>query len=1080
MMMRLAELVASHEDWLVHQVLTYAKKQGFTSYTSTLAEAWRTSISGLSQSLLECLKVQSSMPELLPDEDYQRDPIAAFGIIEAKRHRKRGVSLGMFLALMKYYHQSYIDLIAQAGFGIEEERQYRLFVDRFFDRIEIGFCAEWNSLTEIRMLDELQFANRCMTNEKNRYLTIFESINAPIFLLDDENCIENMNHAASEMFFGISLPGSTYYEIQKTRVPLSWIADELAALDASGQKEIIFEKQVQIGKETFYFQVKVEQMLDVSEKFSGKVVMLNDITDRKQKEEAIIKAKESWERTFDSVPDLIAIIDKEYRIVQANKPMATRLGVSPEECVGLICYHAVHGSTKPPSFCPHRQLIEDGLDHTTEIHEPRLGGDFMVTVSPLTGPDGKLAGSVHVARDITERKRMEENIRRSGERYHAIFENSILGLYQCIPEGRLISVNSALANLFGYSSKEEMMASVTDIGRQFFVNPRDRDRAKSLLLEQGFLERFEFEARRKDDTRFWLSINSRIVQDEDELHFDGTVEDITKRKLAEQALKDSESKLADIIEFLPDATFVIDGEKKVIAWNRAIEEMTGVPKAEMIGKSNYAYAIPFYGECRPILIDLVFMDRKDIEEKYYFISRKGDQLIAETLLPGQKSNNGVFIWAIASPLYDSCGSVAGAIESIRDITRYKQTEKELMKANQQLENATKRAEQMAEQAEQANAAKSEFLANMSHEIRTPMNAIIGLTELLMDESLSSEQKECVETIHRSGEALLAIINNILDLSKIEGGMVELESLPLELYSTVEGALNIISAIASKKGLILGYSIEDGTPVRILGDPIRLQQILVNLLSNAVKFTERGEIEISVSSMELDGDNYEIRFAVKDTGIGIPEDKMDRLFQPFSQVDASTTRIYGGTGLGLIICKKLAELMKGKIWAESEMGKGSTFYFTIRAESTLKEPIDAVKSAFRSKADTMEGLDHDLRVLIAEDNDVNQMVTLRMLNKLGYKANVAANGIEVLQALECQTYDVILMDILMPEMDGLEATRAIRRRWPDGPKVIAMTASALVGDREMCIAAGMDGYISKPITIEELSSALQTCSKKAKE
>jgi len=204
-----------------------------------------------------------------------------------------------------------------------------------------------------------------------------------------------------------------------------------------------------------------------------------------------------------------------------------------------------------------------------------------------------------------------------------------------------------------------------------------------------------------------------------------------------------------------------------------------------------------------------------------------------------------------------------------------------------------------------------------------------------------------------------------------------------------------------------------------------------------------------------------------------------LFQPFSQVDASTTRMYGGTGLGLVICKKLVELMNGKIWAESEIGRGSTFNFTIRTKSTLEEPFEAVNSAFRSRAEYLEDLDPGLRVLIAEDNSVNQMVTLKMLHKLGYKADVAANGIEVLRALECHAYDVILMDILMPEMDGLQATKAIRRRWKDGPRVIAITASALVGDREMCIAAGMDGYISKPITIEKLGSALQSCSKKAK-
>jgi CheY-like chemotaxis protein len=289
-------------------------------------------------------------------------------------------------------------------------------------------------------------------------------------------------------------------------------------------------------------------------------------------------------------------------------------------------------------------------------------------------------------------------------------------------------------------------------------------------------------------------------------------------------------------------------------------------------------------------------------------------------------------------------------------------------------------------------------------------------------------------------------------------------------------MDLIAPIASEKSLKLGYSIEDDTPALILGDPTRLQQILINLLNNAVKFTEKGEIMISVSSIRLDNDSHEIHFAVKDTGIGIPEDKMDRLFQPFSQVDASTTRRFGGTGLGLAISKKLVEMMGGKIWIESEVSKGSTFHFTIQVKSTLKTPTDTQKSVSLFEAGIQENSDYDLHILLAEDNTVNQMVTQKMLKKLGYKADVVANGIEVLQALEHQTYDVILMDILMPEMDGLEATRAIRKRCPDRPKIIAMTASALVGAREMCIAAGMDGYISKPIKIEELSAALQSCSK----
>jgi PAS domain S-box-containing protein len=538
---------------------------------------------------------------------------------------------------------------------------------------------------------------------------------------------------------------------------------------------------------------------------------------------------------------------------------------------------------------------------------------------------------------------------------------------------------------------------------------------------------------------------------------------ILERQMAEDALKDSERRLADIINFLPDATFVINKKGIIIAWNQAIERMTGIKAKNVMGMGNHEYSMPFYGERRPMLIDLVLNSEPDFENTYEALKKHEDGSLVGGTFISNMNGHAAYLLASAAILRDSEGDVSGAIESIRDITERKLAEEDLKSAKESAESATK--------------AKSEFLANMSHEIRTPMNAVIGMTNLLLYENLNSRQKEYAETIRNSGEDLLAIINNILDLSKIEGNMMELEHQPLAIRNTIEESLNLITLIASEKGLNTAYDIDKNTPKVILGDPTRIHQILVNLLSNAVKFTEKGGVIISVFSRKLEGNNYEIHFAVKDTGIGIPEDKRGHLFQSFSQVDASTTRRYGGTGLGLVISKKLVEMMGGKIWIESEIGRGSTFHFTIQAVSTLKEPVETFKPISRFEADIQENLDHDLQILLAEDNKVNQMVTQRMLNKLGYRADVVANGVEVLQALERQTYDVILMDILMPEMDGLEATKAIRQRWPGGPKIIAMTASALQGDRETCLAAGMDGYISKPTRIEELKAVLKSCSNK---
>jgi PAS domain S-box-containing protein len=680
----------------------------------------------------------------------------------------------------------------------------------------------------------------------------------------------------------------------------------------------------------------------------------------------------------------------------------------------------------------------------------RADGSLVPTEVLLTRVDvaGKPIFQV-ILRDITERKKMEEALRQSEERYRTIFENLLDGYYRRDIHGKLLFANEKLVSMLGYTGEAVVGKDVAEL---FYYDAEEMAGVKQAMLSAGGrLVDYEMRLKHKDGSPLVFSSNIRFFYD---MHgkvagVEGVLRDITPRKRMEEELRLAKTRaelesarLATIISVMEEGVVFADESDHIVEVNDYFCNFMNKSRHEVLHHSIWDFYSGELGErLRRLLLE-------------YKARQRTRPASMDTTFDSS-------VLTIRTQAIYSSDCYEGVLINMVDVTT-------LVEAKIRAESASR--------------AKSEFIANMSHEVRTPMHAIIGMAQLLGDGPLNSDQRESLQMVQASADHLLSIINEILDFSKIEAGKLELENIQFNMEEVVKSVLGGASARAQEKGLQLISRIPPPPPLELVGDPVRLRQVLLNLVDNAIKFTPKGQIECTLGLLERSADSVLLQFSIADTGIGIPADMLGTIFESFTQVDSSITRRFGGSGLGLAICRRLVESMGGRIWVESEEGKGSCFSFTLRMAlpNTLESPDLSLSthdlSATGESVPLLAALPaRSLRLLLAEDNRVNQRLAVRVLEKHGHRVTVAENGLEVLKALQQCEFELVLMDIQMPEMDGLEATRTIRRQeQATGAHIpiVALTAHALHGDRERCVEAGMDDYISKPIKVEELLTTIE--------
>ena len=808
-----------------------------------------------------------------------------------------------------------------------------------------------------------------------------------------------------------------------------------------------------------------------------------DVTSRKQAEEVLLKAGALQKAIFNSANFSSIATDAKGVIQIFNVGAERMLGYAaadvmnkitpadisdPQELIARAKALSIEiGTPITPGFEALVFKASRGIEDIYELTYIRKDGSrfgAVVSVTALRDAQDVIIGYLLIGTDNTARQQAEEALLKAGALQRAIFNSANFSSIATDAKGVIQIFNVGAERMLGYAAADVMnKITPADIS-----DPQELiARAKALSIEigtpitpgfealvfkasRGIEDIYELTYIRKDGSRFPAVVSVTALRDAQDAIIGylliGT--DNTARKLVEaeqkkldQRLRDQQFYTRSLIESNIDALMTTDPSGIITDVNKQMEALTGCTRDELIGApfKNY-FTDPERAEAA---IKLVLSEKKVTDYELTACARDGKQTVV--------SYN-------ATTFYDRDRTLQGVFAAARDVTERKRVEAELRQAKAAAESASR--------------TKSDFLASMSHEIRTPMNAIMGIADLLAKTPLSPEQDKYVQIFRRAGDNLLNLINDILDLSKVEASQLELERTGFSLNDLLEKVTEMVAGRAHEKGLALVCEIAPNVPTDLVGDPTRLRQVLLNLLGNAIKFTESGEVALRVTPDADSSVPTALRFTISDTGIGIPGEKLGQVFERFTQADSSTTRRFGGSGLGLTISKRLVELMGGRIWVESRVGKGSVFSFAV--------PFEIWAAANRPTAAPVgtgpEPPLPALRILLAEDSPDNCTITMAYLQDTPYRVEIAENGAIACEKFIAGHYDLVLMDRQMPIMDGLTATRTIRA-WeqandrPPTP-IIALTASALKGDREMCLAAGCTAYLTKPIKQEVLLQAIK--------